>query len=293
MSYKSFLFGGISGITATSLIQPIDTIKVRIQIIAENKRAGEKPSPLYAAQSILKQDGLKGFYKGLTSAWFRQATYGTTRMGLYKYLFAKIEAKNGQVTATEKIGISLFSGFLGSLVGNPSDLALVRCQSDSYLPVEQRRNYKNVFDAFYRIIKEEGLFTLWRGSTPTIFRAVSMNIGMMASYDQFKEYFSEKLSEDQNSTKIRLLSSAGSGFVSSFVSLPFDNVKTKLQKMNKLPSGLNPYNGVLDCLKKTVEKEGISGLWVGYPTYYFRVAPHAMTALLVLDYLNTNFGDKK
>jgi len=30
MSYKSFLFGGISGITATTLIQPIDTVKVRI-----------------------------------------------------------------------------------------------------------------------------------------------------------------------------------------------------------------------------------------------------------------------
>ena len=36
MSYKSFLFGGISGITATTLIQPVDTIKVRIQTIAEN-----------------------------------------------------------------------------------------------------------------------------------------------------------------------------------------------------------------------------------------------------------------
>lgn len=81
------MFGGISGITATSLIQPIDTIKVRIQIIAENKMQGEKPSPFYAAQQILKSDGIRGFYKGLTAAWFRQATYGTTRMGLYKYLF--------------------------------------------------------------------------------------------------------------------------------------------------------------------------------------------------------------
>lgn len=71
MSYKSFLFGGISGITATTLIQPVDTIKVRIQTIAENWQVGEKPSPIYAAQQILKRDGIKGFYKGLTSAWFR------------------------------------------------------------------------------------------------------------------------------------------------------------------------------------------------------------------------------
>lgn len=58
-----------------------------------------------------------------------------------------------------------------------------------------------------------------------------MNVGMMASYDEFKEFFSTKWNEDQNSIKIRMISSAGSGVVSSFVSLPFDNVKTKLQKM--------------------------------------------------------------
>ena len=33
------------------------------------------------------------------------------------------------------------------------------------------------------------------------------------------------------------MSSAISGFVCSFLSLPFDNIKTKLQKMDKLPNG--------------------------------------------------------
>lgn len=47
-------------------------------------------------------------------------------MGLYKILFKNIEKKNGTVTTNEKVAISLFSGFLSSLVGNPSDLALVR-----------------------------------------------------------------------------------------------------------------------------------------------------------------------
>lgn len=57
--------------------------------------------------------------------------------------------------------------------------------------------------------------------------------------------------------------------------------------------GKYPYSGVFDCLKKTVKREGPLGPWVGYPTYYFRVAPHAMTSLLVLDYLTIKFGDNK
>lgn len=38
--------------------------------------------------------------------------------------------------------------------------------SDGRLPIEQRRNYKNVADALWRITKEEGVFALWKGATP-------------------------------------------------------------------------------------------------------------------------------
>lgn len=50
-----------------------------------------------------------------------------------------------------------------------------------------RRNYKNVFDALFRIIKEEGLFTLWRGAIPTMGRAMVVNAAQLASYSQAKQ----------------------------------------------------------------------------------------------------------
>jgi solute carrier family 25 oxoglutarate transporter 11 len=52
--------------------------------------------------------------------------------------------------------------------------------------VAERRNYTNVFNAFYRIIKEEGVLALWRGSTPTIIRALVINLAMLAPYDEVK-----------------------------------------------------------------------------------------------------------
>lgn len=45
------------------------------------------------------------------------------------------------------------AGGFGSFVGTPFDLVLVRMQADSTLPEVERRNYKNVFDAFGRIVK--------------------------------------------------------------------------------------------------------------------------------------------
>jgi solute carrier family 25 oxoglutarate transporter 11 len=71
------------------------------------------------------------------------------------------------------------------------------------LPPEQRRNYKNVFDALGRMIKEEGLFSLWRGCTPTALRAMSLNAGMLSTYGEVKERLNKiKGTHDDASTKI-------------------------------------------------------------------------------------------
>lgn len=73
------------------------------------------------------------------------------------------------------------------MVGNPSDLALVRMQADSRLPIEERRNYTGVVNAFTRIVKDEGFFALWRGAVPTIVRAIVLNLAMLSSYDEVKQ----------------------------------------------------------------------------------------------------------
>jgi len=76
-----------------------------------------------------------------------------------------------------------------------------------------------------------------------------------------------------------------SGFLSSFVSLPFDNAKTKIQKMQKDASGKFPYKNIFDCMQKTIVNEGVSKLWVGFPTFYFRIAPHVCITLITQDFL--------
>lgn len=40
------------------------------------------------------------------------------------------------------------------------------------------------------------------------------------------------------------------GVISAVVSLPPDNIKTKIMKMKKLPDGTLPYSGFVDCLTK-------------------------------------------
>ena len=74
-------------------------------------------------------------------------------------------------------------------MGNPADLCLIRMQADKTLPVAERRNYTNVFNAMGRVIKDEGFFSLWKGAYPTVVRAMVLNLGMLAPYDYCKDYF--------------------------------------------------------------------------------------------------------
>lgn len=61
------------------MIQPLDTIKVRIQIKGEERgmsgasgATGKvNTGPFGVASDILKNDGVKGFYRGLGSAILR------------------------------------------------------------------------------------------------------------------------------------------------------------------------------------------------------------------------------
>jgi solute carrier family 25 (mitochondrial oxoglutarate transporter), member 11 len=148
-------------------------------------------------------------------------------------------------------------------------------QSDATLPLEQRRNYKNVFDAFGRIVREESFLSLWKGCTPTVVRAMALNLGMLVSYDVSKEKLEVMLGKEKaNMTWV--LSSVISGAIAATMSLPFDNVKTKMQKMTRLPDGTMPYKSLLDCAVKTATNESIIGFWAGLPTYIVRIAPHVM-----------------
>ena len=284
---KNFAIGGFSGIIATSVIQPIDYIKVQIQVRSEGSKT-TRPSPFTIARETVSKYGFSKLYTGLSSAWLRQATYTTARLGIYKTLMDWGNEKyHGPTPLWLKGLFSITAGGLGSIVGNPADLVLIRMQSDFNMPIEQRRNYTGVFNALNRIVTEEGFFSLWRGCTPTIIRAMAYNFGMLGPYDQAKETLEKNFG---NFTGIRPISLLISAFFACLFSLPFDNVKTKFQKMTKGADGLYPYKNFADCFKKSLVAEGPLGLYVGYFTYVLRVAPHVIITLLSTEYLTSRYN---
>ncbi|KAL9240192.1 hypothetical protein vseg_014439 [Gypsophila vaccaria] len=272
---KPFVNGGASGMLATCVIQPIDMIKVRIQL--------GQGSATQVTKNMLAAEGVGAFYKGLSAGLLRQATYTTARLGSFKILTAKAVAANDgkPLPLYQKALCGLTAGAIGASVGSPADLALIRMQADATLPAAQRRHYKNAFHALSKIVSDEGVLALWKGAGPTVVRAMALNMGMLASYDQSVEFFRDSVGLGEASTVVG--ASAVSGFFAAACSLPFDYVKTQIQKMQPDATGKYPYTGSVDCALKTLKAGGPLKFYTGFPVYCVRIAPHVMMTWIFLN----------
>jgi solute carrier family 25 (mitochondrial oxoglutarate transporter), member 11 len=281
-----FVNGGLAGMFATMCIQPIDMVKVRIQLAGEGSRSGVRPSAIRVAKDIIAAGKFLDLYSGLSAGLLRQAVYTTARMGFFDtfqtMLSTRAKEKGRQITFAERSAAGLTAGGLAAVIGTPADVALIRMQSDGLRPIAERANYTSVINALSRITASEGIFSLWSGTAPTVARAMALNFGQLAFFSEAKSQLKNTSLPDSAKT---FTASAIAGFFASFFSLPFDFVKTRLQRQTKLPDGSLPYKSSIDCAIKVARQEGLLRFYRGFGTYYVRIAPHAMITLVVADYL--------
>eukprot|EP00392_Amoebophrya_sp_AT5.2_P002182 g2187.t1 len=275
---KPFVTGSIAGSFATCCIQPMDMVKVRIQVAAAE---GKATSPVTIASQLIKNEGFLAMYSGLSAGLTRQVIYTGARLGLYDIFTDMVAKSPGEKsfpmwkTAT----CALAAGGLAAILGNPADLSLIRMQTDSMLPKEKQAGYRHAGHAMSSIMKTEGFGGLFKGAAPTSVRAMALNLGMLGGNTAAKDFLSQNVGLDKSSTACVFGASAIAGFFASAFSLPFDFVKTQIQKMKPDASGKMPFSGPLDCAMKMLAEGGPLRFYAGFPTYYFRIAPHAMITL--------------
>lgn len=277
-----FVTGGSAAMMATCCIQPIDMVKVRIQMQEVGKGAKVNTNPVSIATQIIKQDGVMMLYRGLSAGLLRQLTYGMTRLGIFNTLSSRWKEPGAkELTFTKRLQASLIAGGCGALIGTPADAALVRMQADTVLPVAERRGYKNGVDAMLRMAREEGMRGFFSGASPTVYRGLSINVGMLTSYSFYQTKLEPVTGKGTQSN--RFAAGALSGWTAATVSLPFDFIKTRLQKQKPDANGNVQYKNFIDCARKVAAAEGPMAFYSGYMTYVGRITPHIMLTWVFMD----------
>ncbi|KAI5076102.1 hypothetical protein GOP47_0008167 [Adiantum capillus-veneris] len=310
MGIKAFVEGGLASVVAGGSTHPLDLIKVRMQLQGEAPQvqgshrrpamalalrpgstelrrfysaavathvAATQRGPMAVGAEIVRTEGVKALFSGVSATVLRQCLYSTTRMGLYEVLKQRWAWKDGKLPVVKKVGAGLIAGAIGAAIGNPADVAMVRMQADGRLPRVQRRNYAGVGDALWRMMKQEGVRVLWRGSALTMQRAMVVTASQLATYDQAKESLARRrLLPPGIATHV--VASCAAGLVASLASNPIDVIKTRF--MNMTPG---TYTGGLDCALKTIRSEGPLALYKGFLPTVMRQGPFTIVLFVSLE----------
>lgn len=263
---------------STTVVQPLDLIKTQMQV--SGMKGTESRGAVEWIKGVFEKYGALAFYKGLTAGWLRQATYSSTRLGVYQVQVGSFKKEhNTDPRIWDSMVMASIAGVWGGLAGTPAEVTLLHMTAENNRPMEEKKNYKCATEAMRRIAKEKGVWALWRGTGPSVTKAVVLNMSQLTTYSQLKIYFREKYNMPKG-LPMFIYASMISGLFSSLVSLPFDLIKTRMQ----VPKGTE-YRSAFDVCTQTIRNEGFLSLWKGIVPYCIRMAPHTALSLIILEQL--------
>ena len=151
-------------------------------------------------------------------------------------------------------------------------------QNDPKLPPEKRRNYKNCFEALYRIARTEGFSRLYVGFHMATLRGILVTIGQLAFYDEFKQsLLRSKYFQDNFFT--HFTASMCAGLIATVITMPTDVLKTLM--MNAKPGEIK---GILHCAKDVLRADPL-GLFKGFWPRYIRLGPFTILTFVFYEKL--------
>jgi len=265
---------------------PIDVIKIRLQIQGEGKLHSDIKYKgfIQGIYRILLDEGFAGIYKGLTPSLLREGSYSTIRLGGYDLIKSFFEYEPSNTPLWLKFFSGLTSGAVGAALANPTDLIKVRMQAEAQLLPGQSPRYTNTWYAFKNIYQLEGIKGLYRGVSPTTQRAAILTASQLSSYDHVK-YFLLKNTPLTEGILLHLSCSIIAGLVSAITTSPVDLIKTRIMNMKSKADGTTNiiYKNSWDCVIKTVQNEGLFGLYKGFFPNWIRIAPHTTVTFIVYE----------
>jgi len=185
------LIAGFSGgVVCTTLLLPLDIVKLRLQV-TESAKPWRRFRSFRILGGIVKYEGLRGLYQGWTPAVLGSAIswggyfyfYEGFKRKLVDYRLSKKEdtissqqpttstVSSAEVlTSVDNFILACTAGAVMVALTNPVWLIKTRMQLQMRKSSEQHqiKPYKNIVDAFRTIVREEGALALYKGSGPAL-----------------------------------------------------------------------------------------------------------------------------
>lgn len=290
------LFSGVS-----VALYPIVVLKTRQQVSPSNI------SCFKMSFSIMRYEGLRGFYRGL----------GTSLMGTIParalYMGALEVTKSGVAIAAVRSGLSdtttlaiasaaagLSSAMAAQLVWTPVDVVSQRLMVQNGAKIgltgDRCDRYRNGIDAFRKILCSDGPRGLYRGFGISILTYAPSNAVWWASYSVVSrliwaaldsmDSIRENFTSSKSALAVQVLSAAAASGVSAVITMPLDTIKTRLQVMDSVEdNGRKRTMTSFQAVRSLVKEGGLRACYRGLGPRWASMAMSATTMVTTYEFL--------
>lgn len=192
-----------------------------MQLQGELQDKGHQPhhyrGPVHGVSVIVRNEGIRGIYRGLGTAYVYQILLNGCRLGFYEPMRGFLNRNVLRDSNAQNLAVNMIcgatSGIIGAAAGSPFFLVKTRLQSYSpSLPVGTQHQYRNAWNGLTKIYSTEGVKGLYRGVGAAMIRTGFGSSVQLPTYFFAKRRLQRHVGMEEGPA-LHLASSTVSGFV--------------------------------------------------------------------------------
>jgi len=250
---KGIVAGGITGGIEICITYPTEYIKTQLQL---DEKAGKYKGIADCAKQTVRQNGIRGLYRGLSVLVYGSIPKSAVRFGSFEQFKKSMVDEKGNLSPGSRLLCGLGAGVSEAIFAvTPMETVKVKFIADQRSANPQ---YKGFFHGLRTIIAAEGISGTYRGLTATMMKQGSNQIIRFYVMETLKDWYR---GGDPNGKVPKLIVGLFGGFAGACSVLgntPLDVVKTRMQSLDA-----SKYKNTFDCAKQIMKNEGPRAFYKG------------------------------
>lgn len=189
--WKKFVAGGGSGAVASFICVPTDLMKVRLQVDGMGSAKPKYTGMGQCMRSIYAETGISGMWRGSGPTIGRATVLAAVEMSSYDEVKSQL-IKNDIIVPGTISGVfitAVASGFFCAVFSSPFDVVKSRVMGQPVDAQGAGKLYSGMVDCFTKSVKNEGLFSLWKGFLPNWGRLGPRGVICFITMEQLNTHF--------------------------------------------------------------------------------------------------------
>uniref|UniRef100_A0A1B0C672 Mitochondrial glutamate carrier 2 n=1 Tax=Glossina palpalis gambiensis TaxID=67801 RepID=A0A1B0C672_9MUSC len=279
--------GGIAGIVGVTCVFPLDLIKTRLQ----NQQIGPDGELMYkniidAFRKTFRAEGFSGMYRGSAVNIILVTPEKAIKLAGNDYFRFHLTNADGRLPLINQMFAGAFAGAFQIIVTTPMELIKIQMQDAGRIAAQSRAKGQSVelpstLRITQKLLHERGILGLYRGIKATALRDVTFS-GIYFPLFAALNDLGPRRDDGSGGTVFwcSFLAGLAAGSAAAFIVTPLDVIKTRLQLIKK---GMDEkeFSGIMDCVVKTFETEGVTAFFKGGLCRVMVIAPLFAIAQMV------------